>query len=87
MRHLRSFNVAVVIGVEAYDSDDAQATVNAFLQRDDGELDDGTAIVVWRFPTLPVENLDEDARFASLSIPGIPEGEVGTNRQKPAKED
>lgn len=84
MKTLKAFNVAVVIGVEAYDENDAQATVNAFLQRDDGELDDGTAIVVWRFPVEPVlvPEANGDGRFASLSIAGIPEGEAGRNHQK-----
>lgn len=72
-----NFNVVTVMRVEAFDSDDAQATVNAFLQRDDGELDDGTAIVAWRFPIPPIES-DDDA----LSIPGIADGEVGRNHQK-----
>lgn len=84
---LQAFNVATVIRVVAYDAEDAQATVNAFLQRDDGELDDGTVIVAWRFPVAPVvvpeASRPEDAGLGgTMSVPGIPDGEVGRNYQK-----
>lgn len=47
---MKKYRVPVSILVEATSSQDARDTVSAFLQRDDGELDDGTAILAWWYP-------------------------------------
>lgn len=81
---MKAYNVATVIRVLAEDEQDAQATINSFLQRDDGELDDGTAIVAWRFPLQPhpVPDADDTGLGGNMQVPGIPAGEVGKNYQK-----
>lgn len=56
------YDVTVVIRVGGCaNQDDAEGTVNAQLQRGDGELDDGTFIGSWVFPVPAVEAPEAEA--------------------------